>query len=85
MKRNLLIACVVGYVLCSAILWHSEHRSRVAYERIIRVQREVLREMTDLAGKRAADYWSCEAELATWKGTPHVLPDVPGTESVIWR
>jgi len=78
MKRNLLVACIVGYVLCSAILWHSEHRSRVAYERIIRVQRAALHEMTDLAGKRSADYWSCEAELAYARRGG--LPPLPGTD-----
>ena len=78
MKRNVVLAVIVGYVLCSAILWHSEHRSRVAYERIIRAQREVLREMTDLAGKRSADYWSCEAELADARRGG--LPPLPGTD-----
>ena len=78
MKRNVVLAVIVGYVLCSAILWHSEHRSRVAYERIIRAQREVLREMTDLAGKRSADYWSCETELADARRAG--LPPLPGTD-----
>jgi len=83
MKRNLLIACILGYVLCSAILWHSEHRSRIAYERIIQAQREALRDMTELAGRRSADYWSCEAELS--EARHGALPRLSHTDTVTWR